>query len=159
MLDQITGVEIKQFIIKNADWGIYVYKSSENIIKENSITENSLGVIFTSKGYSINNIFYHNNFFNNEYNVYSSGGNYWFNSEINEGNYWDNYEGIDEKNDGIGDTPYQIPGGDDEDTYPWMHIDGKSKSKNLVNNIFSNIKNHIIFLILNKVFFLGELLQ
>jgi parallel beta-helix repeat protein len=34
------------------------------------------------------------------------------------GNYWDNYTGVDKNGDGIGDTPYTIPGYERKDRYP-----------------------------------------
>ena len=38
----------------------------------------------------------------------STGSNNWNNSLI--GNYWDDYRGVDQNDDGIGDTPYSING-------------------------------------------------
>jgi len=147
-LDQINGVEIIQFTIKNASWGISLRYSSENTIKENLITENVLGVIH-SRDNSINNLFYHNNFFNNDDNAYSPGDNFWYNSEINEGNYWDDYIGwyknrydedpVDENKDGIWDVPYDIPGGDCQDRYPWVNQNGEIKSKHVSKTPFTNL--------------------
>jgi nitrous oxidase accessory protein len=59
--------------------------------------------------YSNNNVFYHNNFVGNIYNVYAEQtANIWcYNGE---GNYWDDYEGEDLDKDGIGNTPYVITG-------------------------------------------------
>jgi len=73
-------------------------------------------------------LFYHNNFVNNnEYDDYCS--NTWDNGYPDGGNYWDGYTGVDEYSgpdqdqpgsDGIGDTPYDIPGGYVQDRYPLM---------------------------------------
>ena len=37
-----------------------------------------------------------------------------------EGNYWFDYTGEDINNDGIGDTRYDIPGGENQDYYPLL---------------------------------------
>jgi len=57
---------------------------------------------------SKDNIIYHNNFYNNDKQVWVSSGyaNVWDNGA--EGNYWDDYDGTDSSGDGIGDTPYII---------------------------------------------------
>ena len=44
--------------------------------------------------------------------------NYW--DDGSEGNYWDDYVGSDSDGDGIGDTPYNIPSGNNKDRYPLM---------------------------------------
>ena len=60
-----------------------------------------------------------NNFFNNTQDAHDNCSNFW-NSTSERGNYWDNYTGVDEDEDGIGDTPYNISGGDNKDYYPLM---------------------------------------
>ena len=57
---------------------------------------------------SKDNIIYHNNFYNNDKQVWVSSGyaNVWDNGA--GGNYWDGYDGTDSNSDGIGDTPYII---------------------------------------------------
>ena len=63
---------------------------------------------------SNSNHIYHNNFINNKYvNAYDEGSNTWDNGYPSGGNYWDDYTGNDGNGDGIGDTPYSIPGGID----------------------------------------------
>jgi len=87
---------------------------------------------------SNNNEVYHNNFINNTWgenpnavdecsnvwhNGYPSGGNYWSDfDEPSEGAY-DNFSGPHQNisdPDGIVDTPYPIPGGSNQDSYPFM---------------------------------------
>ncbi|GAI90489.1 unnamed protein product, partial [marine sediment metagenome] len=47
----------------------------------------------------------------------NGASNFWDNGTI--GNYWDDYAGLDANDDGIGDTPYMIPGTvGDQDNYP-----------------------------------------
>ena len=65
---------------------------------------------------SFNNLIYTNNFFGNIQNAFDESSNIWFYKE--KGNFWDNYNGIDENNDSLGDTPYNISGGDNIDKYP-----------------------------------------
>ena len=75
---------------------------------------------------SSSNTFYHNNFINNSQNgLDPSGGNIWDNGSA--GNYWDEYRGMDANGDGIGDTPYPIPGNLSSDVYPLMKPFGFSE--------------------------------
>jgi parallel beta-helix repeat protein len=66
------------------------------------------------------NIIYHNNFKDNGQNAEDSYNNTWDNGYPSGGNYWDDYNGSDIDNDGIGDTPYDISGGNNQDAYPLM---------------------------------------
>jgi len=100
--------------------GIYLSYSSGNTILRNTITNNEYGVRI--KDSSNNNIIYHNNFINNNPNAYDSCDNIWDDGYPSGGNYWDDYTGNDSNGDGIGDTPYYIPGGDNLDRYPLMKL-------------------------------------
>ena len=93
--------------------------SSSNTITSNNISSNDNGIcIFDS---SDSNIIYHNNFIDNTQNAYDECTNTWHNSPFGEGNYYDDYTGEDIDGDGIGNTPYNISGGDNQDLYPLMH--------------------------------------
>ena len=128
----------KNNIINNNDvfdneLGFYVNDLSDsNIFSENTIFQNSnLGIYVYESNH---NEFYHNNFIDNVKHVkdYHSS-NSWDNGYPSGGNYWDNYTGYDIYNgpnqdipgsDGIGDTPYDIPGGSNQDSYPFMNQNG-----------------------------------
>lgn len=98
---------------------IYLKNSSNNLIINNTIINNERGIIFHIK--STNNTLYYNNFINNTYyHVYCESNNLFYNKNLEQGNYWDNYNGTDKNNNAIGDTPYQISGGNIQDPYPLM---------------------------------------
>jgi parallel beta-helix repeat protein len=107
----------KNTIIGNI-YGIIIKGISKSTtVRENIIKDNNIGVncIFFSDG----NRFFYNTFEDNNLNAYDSSIDRWDNNKI--GNYWDDYTGIDSDGDGIGDTPYPIPGGENEDRFPLMY--------------------------------------
>jgi len=112
-LNEVTGNEIS-----SSETGIYLLISENNIIANNIVTSNTIG-IFIEEG--DNNIVYDNNFvFNYLFNAKNNGMNFW--NTGSSGNYWDDYTGVDDNHDGIGDTPYLIPGAvANEDFYPKMN--------------------------------------
>ncbi len=95
----ITGNEV----LNNTELGISISGDSDgNIVFNNIIAENTLGNGLDDSDYGLSNS--------------------WYQKET--GNYWGDYDGVDENNDGIGDTPYYIPGtAGSIDYYPlWDHV-------------------------------------
>jgi parallel beta-helix repeat protein len=114
-------------ITANINTGIVIGSfSNNNSISRNNITNNNLGVGLGSS----NNRFFHNNFINNTYQVFSDGlPNTWDDGYPSGGNYWSNYNGTDlysgpyqnvTGSDGLGDKPYIIAV-NNTDRYPLMH--------------------------------------
>ena len=117
VLIKCDNITIKNQNISNTSAGILLYETHNCSIFGNNISYCFYGILIR---YSSNNIIYHNNFINNDYNAGDEGRNTWDNGYPSGGNYWDDYTGNDSNGDGIGDTPYLIPSGDNEDRYPLM---------------------------------------
>jgi len=97
--------------------GIILINAESNSIFENSMKNNNYGLFSVST----NNHMYHNNFCCNTINAIDSGVNTWYNTDLSEGNFWSDYDGVDDNDDGIGDTPHSISGGENQDEYPLMN--------------------------------------
>ena len=106
--------------IMNNGWNGITLKSGckGTRIFENIISDNFYAGIGISE--ASNNYIYHNTFKTNRYQAYDDATNVWDDGYPSGGNYWSDYTGSDANGDGIGDTPYAIPGGINTDRYPLM---------------------------------------
>lgn len=109
-------------VITTTYHGISLSESSHSTITRNFFMENTVGLILSSL--SSDNLIYHNNFLNNSEHASDAGSNNWDNGYPSGGNFWDDYTGSDDNGDGIGDIPYDIPGGSNQDLYPFMEYQG-----------------------------------
>jgi parallel beta-helix repeat protein len=111
----------------NREGGITLQETDYNNIEISNCTcySNTYGIKINSE---MDGLFFHNNLFNNTVNAYDIGVNTWYNPNIHEGNYYDDYTGEDTNGDGIGETPYNILGGSNQDLYPFIEQDGWLKS-------------------------------
>ena len=135
------NIVTKNFIHKNYNWGIRLFTADLNIISHNEFVDNDEGIslgwsdnntifenliMFSGEigicMFGSNNVIYHNNIWENRINAIGSSEfvNIWDNGYPTGGNYWSDYDGEDNDNDGIGDTPYQIRKSNCEDRYPLM---------------------------------------
>jgi parallel beta-helix repeat protein len=113
-------------ISNNGDSGIYVKDiGKSNTITWNKIQDNNFGIKCDS--ISDGNLYHHNSLVNNKINAFDSSVNSWNailagseGSQFLQGNFWSDYDGVDINGDGIGDTPYFVPGGNNKDNYPLM---------------------------------------
>jgi len=113
-------------ISDNGDCGISIMDSSKgNIVTWNTVEYNNIGV--RCDGISDGNLYHHNSFIENNLNAFDGSINRWnsvvsagYYDQLLQGNYWSDYDGVDKDGDGIGDTPYLVPGGPNRDNYPLM---------------------------------------
>jgi len=158
---------LDNYVYSNEIYGIYISSNSDgNIVSRNICNNNRYGIRFKGVSYneiflnklenndiglysccgSNDNILYKNTLINNAKQAIDSYTNSWDNGIV--GNYWDDYNGKDTDGDGIGDTPYLIPNGDNKDRYPLMEswgnsppdapsIDGPTSGKRGVEHTFT----------------------
>lgn len=113
--------------IQNNQKGIHLASfSNSNEITGNSIQDNSAYGVYVVQ--STDNIFSRNDFTRNHPHAQDSSINAWSNN--GQGNYWDDYTGYDNNSDGIGDIPYNIPGGTNKDDFPLGYFKQSEQQQN-----------------------------
>ena len=127
----------------NIEYGVYVYSSSNTELIDNEFYSNdcSLRIKGSQNCEIIRNRFndsiegmyfccgakqntvYHNTFLNHtNWNADDQvGSNSWNSINLSEGNYWDDYFGVDENDDGIGDSSYNVTNTGGKDFFPLMN--------------------------------------
>jgi len=116
----VTNVTIANSGSKLQDAGIKISSSNNTITRCIIYANLGTGINLSS---SLNNLVYHNNFIDNVNHAFDRGENVWGAGYPAGGNFWDDYDGEDANRDGIGDTPYLIPGNTSLDAYPFIHRD------------------------------------
>ena len=156
--------------ISNNNIGIYLNNTFDNEISKyndgikehwNEIENNDYGIYSLEN--SINNNIYYNNLQENDQNAIDLGTNIWDDGQ--RGNYWDDYTGEDANGDGIGDTPYPIPGGSNQDNYPLMSPNGYDLvppeiflTKPVDNYLYINIRDIVVIQFPLHLIFINSLI-
>jgi len=126
--------------------GIVLFQADNNYVYNNELNSNRQYGIYPWS--SSNNNIYHNNLLNNNQNANDANSNTWYNTSFHEGNYWSDYTGLDADFNGIGDSPYNIPGGSNQDLYPLMTQYGSENVLPVADAggpYYANVGNSIIF--------------
>ena len=103
-LTNTTQCVINENKLVQNNYAITLLNSFNNSFWHNTITENQYGIQFDK---SNNNTLVNNNFINNTQQLNSTNSTNQLDNGI-EGNYWDTYNGTDNNQDAIGDTPYTL---------------------------------------------------
>ncbi len=127
----IARITIQNSGITSLDAGIHI-TGEHNIIMECKFRHNSYGINITSP----DNVIIYSNFLDNTYNAQIVTNN------TIMYNYWEDHPKIDDNEDGICDTPYNITCGNQQDNTPLVHYYGSIYNKE-TNEIFFNIQGAI----------------
>ena len=132
-------IEVINCLINNSsNRGLYLEGVSNSNITRCSLLSNGKGIEIRSHHYpfvgfeepmplpSVNNTVYLCSFIDNIENAYEEssfiyGANKWYDSSLELGNYWDDYDNTRFSGiiaEGVGDTPYNISSGVNQDKFP-----------------------------------------
>ncbi|ASA21472.1 right-handed parallel beta-helix repeat-containing protein [Paenibacillus donghaensis] len=101
LLYDVRTSTIKSNVVEGNRVGIYMQRSSDNILLDNVVLRNFIGIQFEG---AEGNEFQRNGFIANviEAEAVSSKDN------LMNGNYWDSFQGLDITGDGVSDLPYAV---------------------------------------------------
>jgi len=121
-VNRLKGVYTKPNFIGR---GIEIVYSNNNLVY-NNIIQGFFEYGIWLYADSINNSFHHNNLIQNRINARDECSNIWDNGYPSGGNYWSDFHNesqgaYDNNSDGIVDSPYSIPGGENQDRYPLIY--------------------------------------
>ena len=123
--------------IESNAFGIYLGDADINDFFRNTVEQNMYG-IFVDTG-SEGNYIYHNNIISNDVQSvdFQPPMNNWHHYYMEEGNFWSDYAGMDENEDGIGDSPHEYDG------YPLIEKNGwdffTPIEEEILNAFFNNV--------------------
>lgn len=107
------------YIHSNDQYGLRIGSSYNNSINNNYIYSNDQYGI--RLGFSNNNSIIHNNIIDNDFQANDNDNNDWDEGYPTGGNYWSNWVSPDNNSDGFVDDPYSIPGGSNNDNWPFAN--------------------------------------
>ena len=153
-------VQISGFRIQRGDIGVAFTTDNGtptfNVLTGNIISNNRVGVELNEAAHY--NTIYGNDFIDNGQHAYdSTDKNYWYNPEIKKGNYWMDYVCIEDNDNGVGNFPYNITGGNAQDIYPSIepHCKNNKAMSSLLLRLFGLFQNALLpmrFIILLYLF-------
>lgn len=129
------NVTIRNLVIKDFYWGIYLRHSTNCTITRTQIAVAMYGIYLLDCS---NNKIYHNNLITHSMYIHNSS-NTWDDGYPSGGNYWSDYPAaLDTNGDGIGEQPYEllsVTNNINIDRYPRVNILVVSEFSNLLQNI------------------------
>ena len=144
---------IARNIFLENEYGLYITHSYNNEIVQNEFIQNTKYGCWICCN-SNHNTFHRNNFSQNTEPAYDIFDNSWSKNGI--GNQWSDYTGKDMDNDGIGDSPYEIPPehASSEDSYPildYEKIGKKTKQNSPGCNLVLLLSIMVLFFITKRI--------
>ncbi len=146
------GNNLKNNKIQRNTYGCYIYLSDGNIFFRNNIYYNGYGIRFNLP--SNDNQIHYNNLVDNGINAWDENEktNSWYDKK--KGNYWGDYKAKypDARKiwlKGIWNTPYDIPGEENQDLYPLILPSKNPRGKTIYLRHMNILKNyHYLYAIL-----------